>query len=369
MRVARRRRTSTGETSEHVVDTDLPIEKCHPNSENTMTDRNRSNDSEGSRRAYDDAEQQRRRDRQDEWRREHPGERSFGRDDAYGRENRGYGAGGSGGGPQEYGQERGGYGGGGQGYGSQRYGEQRYGERDSSQRYGQRDSDNPGVQRYGGGQDYGSQRYGQDYGDQRHGQDDGSQRYGRQDYGSQRYGGSDYESQRHSGVGHSGLTSSSQHDEREGLYNRSEFGTPQYGAFGITEGGRQGREWQQLGGMRGEHRGKGPKGYKRSDDRIREDVCDRLSDDDELDASEITVSVKDGEVTLEGSVTDRRSKQRAEDLAESVGGVRDVDNKLRKNKGILQEMGDRLAGSQNNERGGYAGSGTKNTPPNASMSR
>jgi len=120
--------------------------------------------------------------------------------------------------------------------------------------------------------------------------------------------------------------------------------------------------------QRGEHRGKGPKGYKRSDDRIREDVCDRLSDDDELDASEIAVSVKEGEVTLEGSVSDRRSKQRAEDLAESVGGVRDVNNKLRTNKGMLQEMSDRLAGSQNNERG-YAGSGTKNTPPNASMSR
>ena len=78
--------------------------------------------------------------------------------------------------------------------------------------------------------------------------------------------------------------------------------------------------------------------------------------------------MKDGEVTLEGSVTDRRAKQRAEDLAEAVGGVRDVDNKLRKNKGMLQEMGERLTGKENSERG-YAGSGTKNTPPNASMSR
>jgi hypothetical protein len=29
----------------------------------------------------------------------------------------------------------------------------------------------------------------------------------------------------------------------------------------------------------GRHRGRGPKGYTRSDDRIREEVCDRLTDD------------------------------------------------------------------------------------------
>lgn len=116
----------------------------------------------------------------------------------------------------------------------------------------------------------------------------------------------------------------------------------------------------------GEHRGKRPKGYKRSDERIREDVCDRLSDDDELDASEITVTVKDGEVTLKGTVTDRRAKYRAEDLVESAGGVRDVDNQLRKSNGMLQEVGERLTGSQNNERGGHAGSGTKNAPSSTS---
>jgi len=153
------------------------------------------------------------------------------------------------------------------------------------------------------------------------------------------------------------------------------FGRDEGGGFGTSESSRQGRAWQEAGAFqesgwqRGEHRGKGPKGYKRSDDRIREDVCDRLSDDDELDASEITVTVKGGEVTLEGTVEDRRAKQRAEDLAEFVSGVRDVDNKLRKHKGMLQEMSDRLTGSENNERGGHAGSGTKNAPPNASMSR
>jgi hypothetical protein len=74
--------------------------------------------------------------------------------------------------------------------------------------------------------------------------------------------------------------------------------------------------------------GKGPKGYKRSDDRIREDVCDRLSEG-WIDASEIEVTVKDGEVTLIGSVTERRMKHDAEDLVERVVGVVDVHNQLR----------------------------------------
>ena len=77
------------------------------------------------------------------------------------------------------------------------------------------------------------------------------------------------------------------------------------------------------------HRGKGPKGYKRSDARIVEDVNDRLSDDAYLDASDVEVAVKDGEVTLNGYVPDRRSKRRAEDLAEHVSGVGHVQNNLR----------------------------------------
>ena len=52
-----------------------------------------------------------------------------------------------------------------------------------------------------------------------------------------------------------------------------------------------------------QHRGRGPKNYKRSDERIREDVCDRLSDDGMVDASEIEVKVSGAEVTLDGTVT------------------------------------------------------------------
>ncbi len=80
---------------------------------------------------------------------------------------------------------------------------------------------------------------------------------------------------------------------------------------------------------RSEHRGRGPKGYRRSDERIKEDVNDRLSDDYYLDASEVEVAVNNTEVTLTGTVNNRNDKRRAEDLAESVSGVTNVENRLR----------------------------------------
>lgn len=76
-------------------------------------------------------------------------------------------------------------------------------------------------------------------------------------------------------------------------------------------------------------RGKGPRGYTRSDTRIEEDVNDRLSDDPFLDASDIEVSVSGGEVTLSGNVANRQDKRRAEDCVESISGVSNVQNNLR----------------------------------------
>jgi len=83
----------------------------------------------------------------------------------------------------------------------------------------------------------------------------------------------------------------------------------------------------------GEHRGRGPKGYRRSDERIREDVSDRLTDDAWLDAQGIEVSVQDAEVTLAGTVRSREDKKRAEALAETVSGVDNVQNNLRVDRG------------------------------------
>ena len=77
------------------------------------------------------------------------------------------------------------------------------------------------------------------------------------------------------------------------------------------------------------YRGRGPKGYRRSDERIKEDVNDRLTDHPYLDAGDIVVSVKESEVTLSGTVDDRTDKRVAEDVAESVSGVTNVQNNLR----------------------------------------
>jgi osmotically-inducible protein OsmY len=74
---------------------------------------------------------------------------------------------------------------------------------------------------------------------------------------------------------------------------------------------------------------RGTKGYKRSDDRIREDVNDRLSLQEQLDPSEIEVAVSNGEVTLTGSVTTRREKFLAEEISDDVSGVSEVNNQLR----------------------------------------
>jgi osmotically-inducible protein OsmY len=76
------------------------------------------------------------------------------------------------------------------------------------------------------------------------------------------------------------------------------------------------------------HRGRGPKNYTRSDERIREDVCERLADDNAIDARDIDVDVRGGIVTLTGSVDARHLKLRAEYVADHCAGVEDVQNQL-----------------------------------------
>ena len=83
------------------------------------------------------------------------------------------------------------------------------------------------------------------------------------------------------------------------------------------------------GQSRGRYRGIGPRNYTRSDDRIIEDLNERLTDDPDIDASNITVSVSNGTATLEGEVEERWMKHRAEDIADSCSGVRDVINNIR----------------------------------------
>lgn len=76
------------------------------------------------------------------------------------------------------------------------------------------------------------------------------------------------------------------------------------------------------------YRGLGPKNYRRSDERLTEDINERLTDDDFLDASNISVRVSDGKVTLEGTVDQRWMKHLAEDIADACIGVKEVDNRI-----------------------------------------
>jgi osmotically-inducible protein OsmY len=93
-------------------------------------------------------------------------------------------------------------------------------------------------------------------------------------------------------------------------------------------GGREAGAYRGAEGAR-HHRGRGPRGYARSDDRIREDINDRLTDDYYVDATDIEVAVSATEVTLSGIVDSRQARHRAEDIAESVSGVTHVQNDLR----------------------------------------
>lgn len=133
---------------------------------------------------------------------------------------------------------------------------------------------------------------------------------------------------------YSGRYRQSEDDARDRGYGGQDYGGEQAGESHhdrtwMERAGERVASW--FGGGEGErsHRGRGPRNYVRSDERIREDVNDRLTDDAWLDASEIEVHVAKCEVTLSGTVARREDRRRAEDLAEHVSGVRHVQNNIR----------------------------------------
>lgn len=78
--------------------------------------------------------------------------------------------------------------------------------------------------------------------------------------------------------------------------------------------------------------GCGPHGATRSDRRLRKAVCDALTKDSDLDASQIEVSVGNGRVTLSGTLEQRWQKHHAGNLAARCRGVCEVDNRIRVHK-------------------------------------
>jgi hypothetical protein len=91
------------------------------------------------------------------------------------------------------------------------------------------------------------------------------------------------------------------------------------------------REWSSVEGWRvpGPHTGRGPRGYQRADERIRDEINERLTAHGLIDATDVECRVVNGEATLIGFVDSRAAKRAAADLAEDVYGVREVHNELR----------------------------------------
>ena len=85
-----------------------------------------------------------------------------------------------------------------------------------------------------------------------------------------------------------------------------------------------------LGGIANERdfAGVGPKGWSKSDEHLFENVCEALSDNHLLDASNIEVEVSDGLVYLKGSVSNFHAKKEAQISIEDLPGVKDVMNFL-----------------------------------------
>ncbi len=75
-------------------------------------------------------------------------------------------------------------------------------------------------------------------------------------------------------------------------------------------------------------RGRGPKGYKKADSKITEDVCEALYRHTGVDASFIEVNTLAGVVTLKGTVPSREQKRLAEEAVEHIGGVIEVRNEI-----------------------------------------
>jgi osmotically-inducible protein OsmY len=121
---------------------------------------------------------------------------------------------------------------------------------------------------------------------------------------------------------------------------------PRYGdwgrnATGATSGARGqegfdypgehtwGESQRQVERPRGRYAGRGPRTYRRSDTTMYEEICESLKNNPDVDATDMEVTVEGGEVTLSGTVEDRDARWLAEDLVESVQGVRAVHNRLR----------------------------------------
>lgn len=98
---------------------------------------------------------------------------------------------------------------------------------------------------------------------------------------------------------------------------------------GFSGAGRHDQYTRDPQNVQPSYRGRGPKNWRPSDERIRDTVNELLTDHDGIDATDVEVTVENGEVTLNGMVGSRWEKRLADDIAHSCRGVQDVHNRLR----------------------------------------
>lgn len=196
-----------------------------------------------------------------------------------------------------------------------RQGTTRYGPRETTHNYFRADD-------YGG-QDYtrGGGGYGQAHNSQGYGSSSYGGGFGGASYGGA-YGGGAYGADMYDRGGRGSIPPRRYDRDDRGFFDRATDEVMSW--FGDDEAARR-----RAMDHREDHRGKGPSGYTRSKERMLEDANERLMHDPSLDASNITVRCDDNEITLDGTVDSRWAKRRAEDIVDSVAGVKHVQNNLR----------------------------------------
>jgi hypothetical protein len=197
------------------------------------------------------------------------------------------------------------------GYGGPYYGDDRWGRGFNDERWGR-----SGEERWNRG--YPDDRWGRRYEDMRQ----HPFGFGGMDRG---FGGGGY-----GGYGRDPYSSGGGYWANEGGFQPGRYGSQDYGPGDRGYGMQRGYRADMPGYGQGERRpmGRAPRSYMRSDERIKEDLCDRLMQS-WIDAEDVDVQVTKGEVMLGGTVRDRAAKRAIEDMAEQILGVKDVQNHIR----------------------------------------
>lgn len=123
-------------------------------------------------------------------------------------------------------------------------------------------------------------------------------------------------------------------DDRSGQERRAVPRTNTYSSGATSGGGGQEglrnpgeNTWREEQGRR--QTNSGPRSRRKSDESLTQEIREILTADPELEATDVEVEVEGGAVTLRGAVVDSDARLLAEELVESLSGVREVHNRLR----------------------------------------